>query len=229
MNAASEPQPPRFVLDDILQRAPLHLFVLDRDLVCRYAAPVGDSFLGLPRADLVGLDIGDILPPARNGLRQSLHDAAHERKPWAHPQHEYRHPTEDGEVLYVWAVSVEPVALRDSQGVLLTLRDILEHVQTRTRLEFETERLRTALRMRDQQAAARAQAAHELCLKVRNLLAPITGYLQVIARRPTLLTGQTLPEVIERNLLPQLGDLVDRVDRFESALQESAPKKASGA
>lgn len=218
MTRSSEPQPLRSLLDEALQRVPIHVFILDGALVCRYAAPAGETFLGLPRERLVGLDIGAILPPARNGLRPALHGAARQGVSWTHPAHEYRHQSDEGEVLYVWAIRVEPVALHDERGVLLTLQDIAEHIAARTRVEIERDRLLAVTGILERQLASHTRRAQELCAKVRNVVAPISGYLQVIAHRRALLGGQSIAEMIDGTILPQLRAMVDLLDAFDASV-----------
>src|SRR5687768_15368499 len=73
---------PRAVLDRLLQRTPVNVFLFDTNLVCCYAAPVGDHFLGRPRDDLTGRQAAEILPPAADGLAPVLERAARDAERW---------------------------------------------------------------------------------------------------------------------------------------------------
>ncbi len=55
-------------------------------------------------------------------------------------------------------------------------------------------------------------------------LAPIQGYLQLIARRPSALRGATPADVIATVVLPALERLTDDVDRLLQPPPESVPE-----
>jgi hypothetical protein len=100
--------PPHTFWDLVLQLAPAHLFVFGTALICRYAAPANDHFLGVPRDALLGRHVGDILPPASNGLRPMLERAVLEGQPGTMPHYRYTHRVEDVETLRIWALQVTP-------------------------------------------------------------------------------------------------------------------------
>ena len=52
--ASSSPALPQPLLETLLHRAPLDLLLFDVRLICRYAAPAGDTLLGRTAAELVG-------------------------------------------------------------------------------------------------------------------------------------------------------------------------------
>src|SRR5579864_4083813 len=129
MSSGASARPlPEGLLDALLQRAPLHVFVFDRGLSCRYAAPFGSAFLGLMREEMLGRAVAEIVPPVGNGLHSALERVAAEGATWRHPGYRYRHRGATGEMLYVWSVQAEPVAIERERGVLLMLQDVIDSV-----------------------------------------------------------------------------------------------------
>src|SRR5207248_3276175 len=92
--------PPHAFWDLILRLAPQHLFVFDMELICRYAAPAGDAFLGQPREQLTGRHAAAILPPAANGLRPILERVVQEGEPWRTAHYRYAHRVADAETVH---------------------------------------------------------------------------------------------------------------------------------
>ena len=213
------------VLDELLQRTPLHIFLFDRMLSCRYAAPVGGAFLGLRREQLLGRAVTEILPPAGNGLHAALQRVAVDGLVWQHPHYRYSHQTVMGEVLSVWSIQAEQVAIRageDERGVLLILQDLIDCVREQERLQHESDELRAALVVERQRAATQRRARHELHTAIRNLLAPASGYLQVLARKPGVLRGWRVRDVIEEQILPRLNDIAAALDQFDDSASDPA-------
>jgi hypothetical protein len=193
--------------DELLRLAPVNVLLLDRDLVCRYAAPTGETLYGRQRDDLVGRPVTDVLPPARNGLGRILHRAARQSAAWHHPEYRFEH-TEGSEARSCcWSVAVDPVATPEFSGVLVSWTEIAEQAAERERLRGEIQRLRREARERN---AALIQVLSDL----RNAITPLSGYLQVIARRPTALGGRPAADVVGSLVLPRIADLLAITDRL---------------
>ena len=190
MTTASATPPPA-LLDRLLQVAPIDVLLFDTALVCRYAAPAADTLFGRTAAELVGRPAAAIFPPADSGLGPVLARAAQTAIAWEDHAFRYAARLDEGEQLYCWWVRVEPVATADFRGVLVTLADVGDLVQ-------ETERLR--------------QEGRELQATVRTLLAPVVGYLQLLARRPHVLRGRPPAQVVEAVVLPRVQEIVAAVD-----------------
>ena len=212
MTTASPPPglpPPLF--DLVLRLTPLDVLLFDRALICRYAAPAGDQFLGQPRDELEGRHAAEILPPAADGLRPVLERAANEQVNWRDSRYLFSCEVHGVPTEFCWVIQVEPVQVEGYEGVLVTLTDsneLREAVEERDRLRAELEESR-------RRAAVRRGALHDLRATLRSLLAPISGYLQVIARRPHALAGRPPAAVIADHVLPQMGGLVAAADRLK--------------
>src|SRR5690348_1110489 len=102
--------------DAVLRLAPAHLFWFDPELVCRYAAPTRDVFLGRPREDLIGRTASEILPPPSEPLHELLAQAAQASVPSRVRHYPYRHPTWDPETTHRWSVEVQPVSAERHRG-----------------------------------------------------------------------------------------------------------------
>ncbi len=207
MNARSGvPSDSTTLLDNLLRRAPLDVFLFDTDLICRYAAPAGDEFLGQRRDQFIGRHATEILAPAADRLRDALERALHERLPWQ--DHDFRFTVHgsSGKTSCCWAIEVEPMADEDYQGIMVTLADMTDLIEERDRLRDEVADLR-------QRENERSRAFAEMVVNVRELLAPPLGYLQVIARRPHILRGRSPAAVITKHVLPRLNELVDTLAR----------------
>ena len=193
--------------DALLRLAPVNVFLFDTDLVCRYAAPVGDEFLGEPRERFVGRHAADILPPAANGLRPVLERAAREATAWQNPEYRFIHRIGDVEQPCCWSIDVQPVAVEDYRGVLVSWSDIIQQARERESLLAEVASLRG-------QARERNTALIGLLSDLRNAITPISGYLQVIVRRPEMLGSRSPAEVIASQVLPRITDVLDATDRL---------------
>ena len=202
----ASPTPPAAFLDTLLQMAPVDVLLFDTDLVCRYAAPADVTLFGRTVEELVGRPAADIFPPAANGLGHALHRAVREAIGWRAPQYRYTHRTERSQTLYCWSVRVEPVAVDDYRGVLVTLADVQD-------LADENDRLQAEIEAAHQREAALRTALVHLQATVRTLLAPAVGYLQLIVRRPQALAGRTLDMLLDERVLPRLREVVAAVDQ----------------
>ncbi|MBI2760778.1 MAG: PAS domain-containing protein [Chloroflexi bacterium] len=211
MNRFNQPDLPPEVLDVVLQRAPVDVLLFDRSLICRYAAPAGESFLGQPSASLPGRPVDEILPPARNGLRETLDAAARDARAWSAPAYRFTCPIDGVDTPFCSAIQIEPVSADDYEGVLVILADARALAQ----LEDEHTKLH-------EEAIALRRALWQLRVRARDRLALISGYLQVIARRPRILAGRAPSEVIERTLLPQVGAIVSDIDSVVEAMETPA-------
>ena len=126
----------------MLRLLPAHILLFDSTLTCRYAAPAGETFLGQSQAQLTGRHATEILPPAANGLGLVLERAMQE--PSGGP------PRITGIAIVLGmpkslmlGIEVEPFAVAGQQGVLVTLRDVLELIEERDRLRLENDDLRS--------------------------------------------------------------------------------------
>lgn len=213
ITSASDREP---ILDMLLRRTPLDVLLFDRDLICRYAAPAGDEFLGHPREELEGRHATEILPPATNGLGPVLERAARDRTPWRKPRYLFDCDVRGVATSFCWVIEVEPVHVGGYDGVMVLLIDSNE-LQAITN---ERDRLRAELEQVRRQEADRRRALHELRANLRSLLAPISGYLQVIARRPWMLAGRAPASLVSERVLPQIDELVSAVDKLGDIASE---------
>lgn len=204
--------PPLF--DTLLQRTPVDVLLFDTALVCRYAAPADDTLFGRTADELVGRHAAEILPPAANGLRPVLERAAQEAAAWRAPHYRFTYRERDTELSFCWAIRVEPIAVEQYRGVLVTLSDVYDLIDENDQLRAENDRLHAELEQAHRRESAWVTALRGLQATVRSRLAPVSGYLQVLARRPSVLAGRAVPSVIEDHVLPQLRNLVDAVDRL---------------
>src|SRR5262249_59873858 len=161
----------------------------DRDLICRYAAPVGDALFGRPRESLLGLPAAEAWPPAVHGLGPVLERVARRGSRWQDASYRFTQSAADGRTPQCWALPIQPITAADFRGVCVCWSDVLREMDERERLQAE-------LRRHRQQASERHLALRELISALRNLITPISGYLQVIARRPWMLGTRTAADVI---------------------------------
>ena len=223
---------PSPLLETMLHQAPLDVLLFDTDLVCRYAAPAGDTLFGRTADQLSGQHAADIFPPARGDLRSALELAAHGAQVYQYPSYRYTYTdtASTTEMLFCWSVRVEPVVLRDYRGqeefrgVLVTLADVQDLADENDRLkrdkhplDQEHQRLQDELAEAQRREAASLEAGRKLRAVVRNLLTMVMGYLQILSRRPDALRGRPSGEVVEQIVLPGLGRVVDAMDTLESA------------
>jgi nitrogen-specific signal transduction histidine kinase len=211
MNDSARPDLPLELLDAVLRRAPVDVLLFDRSLICRYAAPVGDTFFGQPGSSLAGRPVEEVLPPARNGLRATLAAAAHDARGWSAPAYRFTCAIDGVDTSFCSAIQIEPVSADSYEGVLVIMADaraLAELEEEHARLHEETVRLRRALR--------------HVRARVRDRLALVSGYLQLIARRPRLLAGRPISDVIERSLLPEVDAIVAEMDRAADAVETPA-------
>jgi hypothetical protein len=220
MVAQSSPALPGALLDALLHRAPLDALLFDTELVCRYAAPAGDTLLGRSRAALVGASAeqlfgrehGDLLA----ALRRAVTAVAAFRDP-AYRAAAAAAAAGEPETLGCWSVDIEPLMLHDYRGreefrgALVTLADVGDLAAERDRLRHAEARLTAEVAALRLQLDARRERAEAARARVRTLLTPVQGYLQVLARRPALLAGDDPAALLER-LLPQLAEIVAAVD-----------------
>lgn len=210
--------PPPALLDHLLRAAPLDVLLFDTELVCRYAALVDDTLLGRTEAELVGQSASTLFPSGADDLMSALELAAASASSYHYNAYRYTHHQPATETLYCWSVRVEPVVLHDYRGreefrgVLVTLADIHDLVDQRDRLQAENERLRQQLAAAEEQVALDRMASQRLREAVRNALTPATGYLQVISRRPQVLGGRPVAQVIDQRVLPSLQQAINAVD-----------------
>ena len=95
--------------------------------------------------------------------------------------------------------------------MLVTLADVEDLADERDRLREVEGRLtaeNAELRLQLETRRRRAEATRE---RVRTLLAPVSGYLQALARRPELLAGEDQAALFAQ-LLPRLDEIVAAVD-----------------
>lgn len=208
MNASAQmPEIPPPVFDMLLRRTPVHVFLFDPDLTCRYAAPVGDHFFGRRREDLVGHTAREILPLAAHDLCPTLERVAQERFACGHPGYQFTVHTTEGVARQAWAVDVQPMAVSGYRGVLLSWADLTDLVDERDRLQTEV----VTLRGREEE---RQRALGELLADLRSMLAPPLGFLQVIVKRPHVLRGRSAASTIAEEVLPRMNEFVEALGRL---------------
>ena len=211
------PSLPRPLLETLLHRAPLDMLLFDVELICRYAAPAGDTLLGLSAAELVHQSAATIFGREASDLLTALRQAADAAAAAQYPAYRYTQQEAETQTYHCWSVAVEPVLLHDYRGreefrgVLVTLADVADLVAERDRLREAEGRLTAENAELRLQLAAQHQRAEETQAQVRTLLAPVSGYLQVLARRPELLAGQDQAALLAQ-LLPRLTEVAAAVD-----------------
>ena len=223
------PLPPP-LLDTILRMAPLDVLLFDTDLVCRYAAPAGSALFGRTADELVGQSSAEIFAGATDDLHSALKLAADTAASYQYPSYRYTFNESTTQTLFCWSVRVEPVLFHDYRGreefrgVLVTLADVRaladeneRLTQDNDQLRRDNDRLQRAVTEAQRREARAVEARHSLQTSVRNLLAPVVGYLQVLSRRPAVLGGQPAATVIEEIVLPGLRGVVETVDRYDAA------------
>src|SRR5215216_4660659 len=147
MVASPSPSAPGAVLDALLRRAPLDALLFDADLVCRYAAPAGDTLLGRTWAELVGATAEAIFGPAGGDLVAAARLAVDAATPAAYPVYRYERAEAETRVYRCWSVAIEPVLLHDYRGreefrgALVTLADVRDLADERDRLRDAAARL----------------------------------------------------------------------------------------
>lgn len=203
------------LLDLLLRKTPVHVFWFDALLRCRYAAPMGEAFLGHSREQCVGLPVDEILPPAATELRTVLERAVREGHGWHRGEVRVMLPDAAGDLRCCWAVEVLPLAVGRREGVMISLADISGLVEERDRFREELDEQR-------KREDEHRRAMLELLADLRNLLTPPLGYLQLLTRRPWALRGLTPTAVISRYVLPRLADLSASLDRLRLAAEPAS-------
>jgi hypothetical protein len=213
-----------------MQLAPLDVLLFDTDLICRYAAPAGETLFGRGAGDLVGQPATALFSPAYGDLHTALREAAADASSFDYPSYRYTVADAETQQYYCWSVRMQPVHLLDYrgrdefQGVLVTLADVQDLADERDRLQAGQERLlaeqaQLQARLEDLQAqlAARTAAHEDVRSRVRTLLAPAYGYLQVIADRPDILNSQQSDALVHQVVLPRLRAIVATLDAAAQA------------
>lgn len=195
--------------DAMLRLAPVNVLLFDTELICRYAAPVGTLLMGKPPAEWIGRPAPEVLPPAANGLAAPLRLAAAtaDAASWRSPEYRFALRLDGIDQPCCWSIQIDPLVVESYRGVLVTWSDILDAVTERAQVEAQLAALAA-------QREQRATAITALLSDLRNLVTPISGYLQVMARRPATLAGRPFASVITENVLPRLDDLLVAIDRL---------------
>jgi signal transduction histidine kinase len=193
--------------DALLCAAPADVVFFDAGLICRYVAPAGDTVLGRPAADLLGLGPADIFTGAIAVVTPRVVAAARVGASWEASDLTWPDPNEPDAPPSRWLVRVMPLSVEGVEGVIVTWCERLSGAEQLARLEREVEQLH---RQRQQ----RQQALLALFSDVRNLITPISGYLQVIVRRPATLGGRSPADVIVTHILPRVADLLAALERL---------------
>lgn len=205
MNESTPSTLPSDLSDQILRLAPVNVLLFDADLVCRYAAPVGDRVLGRHRDEVIGRPATEVFPPAGNGLRPMLERAARGQGGWREDRYRFKQPTANGQESCSWSICVDPVASRDFHGVLVSWTDVSE-------CERDVSRRRADAIVHEQRERNAALLA--ILSDIRNAVTPIAGYLQVLIRRPEMFHGRPQDDVLRDLVLPRIDDIVAAADRL---------------
>jgi hypothetical protein len=219
------PSPPQALLEALLRLAPLDVLLFDTDLVCRYAAPATGVLFGRGADDLLNQHATAIFDPAHGDLHTALRLAAADAAGARYPSYRYTAADAETQTYYCWSVGIEPVSLLDYRGreefrgVLVTLTDVQDLADERDRLRTaeghllaENADLRFQVQDLRSRLAASEKARQDVQASVRDLLAPLYGYLQVLAHRPEILTSESPQGLAEHLLLPRVREIVAAVD-----------------
>jgi hypothetical protein len=193
--------------DALLRLAPANILLFDRNLICRYAAPMHDQFEGRPREALIGLRADQFLQPARDGLRPILESACRELRAWHSEAYRFVETGSGHSRDCCWSIQVDPVETPDFQGVLVSWSDVEATEREREGLRHEVERLSA-------EANERNAALVEVISDIRNAITPLAGYLQVLTRRPETFKNRSWREVITNLVLPRVADVLDATERL---------------
>jgi hypothetical protein len=202
--------------DLVLRLAPLHVFVFDAGLVCRYAAPLDGTFLGQPGERCLNRHASEFLPPATDGLGSALEGVLQEGAPWRTDHYRYSHRVGDAETVYTWAIEATPIQAPPHRGILLTLTDVLQLVEERDRLRLQCEDLQDIAEQLRHQQTERDRVLTATATHMRTLLTPVWGYLELILRSHEFRTEAALRSVLAGTVLPQLHELLDLVRGLEN-------------
>jgi hypothetical protein len=219
--------PPQMLLESLLRLAPLDVLLFDQELICRYAALTDGTLLGRTADQFLGEHAESIFDPEHGDLRTALRLSAESAGRYEYPSYRYAFSGVETQTFYCWSVRVEPLLLIDYRGreefrgVLVTLADVQDLADERDRLRAGEERLlaeNAVLHVTVADLGARLARAEgslrDAQERVRTLLAPVSGYLQLIARRPDALRDETPQALIEREVLTRLHDLIAAVDNI---------------
>jgi hypothetical protein len=223
-------------MESLMQLAPLDVLLFDTDLICRYAAPANDTLFGRTAAQLIGEPATTLFSLQSGDLHSALREAAQDAGSYDYPTYRYTDSAAESQQYYCWSVRIQPVNLMDYRGreefrgVLVTLADVQDLADERDRLQQAQERLlaenaRLHAGLEDLRARLGSSAAthQEVRAQVRDLLAPVSGYLQVIAHRPDALNGRSPESLIAQVVLPRLRELVATVDAAARRASDEAP------
>ncbi|MGH2587633.1 MAG: PAS domain-containing protein [Dehalococcoidia bacterium] len=217
MNVPPAGSVPPTLWDAMLRLVPLNLLFFDAGLICRYAAPIGDHVLGRRAEELLGLPAMEILPPEPDDLGSALERAVSDATPWHNPEYRFAGTLDGSEQLFCWSIRLDPVRVGDIRGVLVAWADILAETQERDRLLVEAD-------VYQHEAEERNAALIEAFSDLRNAITPLSGYLQLIVRRPEMLHGRAPAELIAGAVLPRIGDLLTITERLRRPpIYEPAP------
>jgi hypothetical protein len=233
--ASPSPSLPLALLESLMQLAPLDVLLFDTDLICRYAAPAGETLFGRTPADLVGEPASVLFSPEQGDLHTALGEAAADAGSFDYPSYRYAVGDAETQQYYCWSVRIQPLHLLDYRGrdefrgVLVTLADVQDLADERDRLQAEQERLlgehaRRHAELEDLRARLTSStAAHqEVRAQVRDLLTPAYGFLQLIAQRPETLNGQSPERLINEVVLPRLRAVVATLDAAAQAATDQS-------
>src|SRR5947209_18866465 len=79
---ATSREPGREILEGMLHVLPVHVFFFDQELICRFAAPIGQNFFGTHHAELLGRPVEGVFPDPLD-LRPQLELVLRTGSPWS--------------------------------------------------------------------------------------------------------------------------------------------------
>ena len=223
--ATTPPSLPLSLMESLIQLAPLDVLLFDTDLVCRYAAPANETLFGRTAVELIGESATALFARQSGDLHSALREAAQDAGSYDYRAYRYTDVAAETQQYYCWSVRIQPVNLIDYRGreefrgVLVTLADVQDLADERDRLQQAQERLlsenaRLHGGLEDLRArlSSSASSHQQVRAQVRDLLAPVHGYLQLLTQRPDALRGHSPEALVAEVVLPRLRELVATVD-----------------
>jgi nitrogen-specific signal transduction histidine kinase len=193
--------------DVVLRLTPCHVLLFDAALVCRYAAPCGEELAGYPPSGLVGRRLPELFPGCPDFAERAVQALT------TGDTHDVLVRCEHGGQIVGWHAWLTRLMADTAPVVLVMMIDETASQDDIAALRAERDQLR-------EREASRREIARDLYTNIRTLLTPISGYLQLMARRPRALAGRDPADLVERELLPAVNHLTELVEQLPAAVAE---------